>query len=113
MHFFGFNGLFCCQILASFPGTLIHLSLLHPLATRNPPVPMNRPLASLAKNPVLSPAPAALVGLFEHRLTAESSPMVSLALTLPAGAKFSVNEEDCGQVAAAYKHALLQVRKHF
>lgn len=73
---------------------------------------MNRPLASLAKHhPSLSPSssPAALVGLFEHRLTAEASPMVSLALTLPAGSKFSLNEEDCGQVAAGYKHAILQV----
>lgn len=74
---------------------------------------MNRPLASLTKTPSLSsstsPAASLLVGLFEHRLTAEASPMVSLAMTLPAGSKFSINEEDCGQVAAGYKHALFQV----
>lgn len=79
---------------------------------------MNRPLASLAtKTPSLSPSslPAAslLVGLFEHRLTAEASPMVSMALTLPAGSKFSVNEKDCGQVAAGYKHAIFQVHYYF
>jgi hypothetical protein len=78
---------------------------------------MNRPLASLTKtssvaSPSTSSAASLLVGLFEHRLTAEASPMVSLALTLPAGSKFSVNEEDCGQVAAGYKHALLQVQKN-
>ena len=55
--------------------------------------------------------PAALAKLFEHRFSvaSEASPLVSLAMTLPAGSKFSVGEEDCGQMAAAYKHYILQV----
>ena len=70
---------------------------------------MSRPLmSSVLKSPLKQPA--ALVGVFEHRLSAEAgSPMVSLAMTLPAGAKFSCSEDDCGQIAAAYKHAILQV----
>lgn len=55
--------------------------------------------------------PRALTNVIEHRLTSETSPIVSLAMTLPAGSKFSVSEEDCGQIAATYKHALLQVRR--
>lgn len=71
---------------------------------------MSRPLISTIKNSPLN-HPAALVGVFEHRLSAEAnSPMVSMAMTLPAGAKFSCGEEDCGQIAAAYKHAILQVK---
>ncbi len=53
--------------------------------------------------------PNALVNVIEHRLTSDPSPIVSLAMTLPAGNKFSAGEEDCGQISAAYKHALLQV----
>lgn len=53
--------------------------------------------------------PSALVNVFEHRLSSETSPMVSFAMTIPAGNKFSIGEEDCGQIAAAYKHVLLQV----
>lgn len=53
--------------------------------------------------------PSALVNVIEHRLTSDPSPIVSLAMTLPAGNKFSAGEEDCGQISAAYKHALLQV----
>lgn len=56
--------------------------------------------------------PAALVSVLEHRLTSDSTPIVSLAMTLPAGNKFSAGEEDCGQISAAYKHALLQVNKN-
>lgn len=68
-------------------------------------------LSTLQKSkPRLSLQPAALVGVYEHCLSAEgSSPMVSMAMTLPAGSKFSCGEGDCGQIASAYKHAILQV----
>ena len=89
-----------------------------PLVTHETPKQnMSRPLIStvLKSTPSSSAAlkqPAALVGVYEHRLSAEAvSPMVSLAMTLPAGAKFSCGEEDCGQIAAAYKHAILQVNR--
>ena len=76
---------------------------------------MTRPLISTvlksSSTPVILKQPSALVGIFDHRLGGAegASPLVSLAMTLPAGAKFSCDEEDCGQIAAAYKHAILQV----
>ena len=63
----------------------------------------------LITNKLPIPCAAARVGLIEHRLSGEPSPMVALAMTIPAGAKYSVGDNDYGQVAAAYKHALLRV----
>ena len=73
---------------------------------------MNRPFISSALKTAanVQSAPAARAIVFEHCLTGEASPMVGLAMTIPAGCKFSANEVDCGQVASAYKHAILQVK---
>lgn len=45
--------------------------------------------------------------LLIHRLRSESSPMVSLAMTLPSGTKYG--KLNGGAEAVGYKHALLQV----
>lgn len=56
-----------------------------------------------------SSAAAFAVAQFEHRLSSQPSPMVSLAMTVPAGTKYSVDTKDSGTVAAYYKHSILQV----
>lgn len=68
----------------------------------------SRPLSSRLQR--ISKYPAARAGLIEHRLIGEVSPMVALAMTIPAGAKYSAGDGDYGQVAAAYKHVLLRVK---
>ncbi len=57
----------------------------------------------------VAPATAFSISQFEHRLSSQPSPMVSLAMTVPAGTKYSVDSKDSGSVAAYYKHAILQV----
>jgi hypothetical protein len=62
-----------------------------------------------AQSVVPGAAPAFSVTQFEHRLSSQASPMVSLAMTIPAGTKYSLDSKDSGSVAAYYKYAILQV----
>lgn len=82
------------------------------LSSRLAPLNKRTLTAVAAVQTAPAPAPALRVSVYEHRLTAEASPIAALAMTIPAGTRHSASEEDHGQVAACYKHAILQVQSH-